>query len=170
MWSRARRGCGGWRVLQARRMISSRPPPVSVSSAVNSMLLRSLRDHYLEVSKMTPPPKVSKPGQKDSLHFLCGLYPDALGIHSVSMRPKLQSSGFLVLPSQYNGPVFQDLNERMRDALHSYIEERGVNESLFPFLQAWLYVKDHRNLMHWFQRVGTFINEQKPSKDASSSM
>ena len=56
MWSRARRGCGGWRVLQARRMISSRPPPVSVSSAVNSMLLRSLRDHYLEVSKMTPPP------------------------------------------------------------------------------------------------------------------
>lgn len=215
--------------MQARRMISSRPPPVSVSSAVNSMLLRSLRDHYLEVSKMTPPPKVSppspfsiikgaldsdgpvlkrsygneeisiyvmrlaniipggddeddninqlflhvqvsKPGQKDSLHFLCGLYPDALGIHSVSMRPKLQSSGFLVLPSQYNGPVFQDLNERMRDALHSYIEERGVNESLFPFLQAWLYVKDHRNLMHWFQRVGTFINEQKPSKDASSSM
>ncbi|CBI24990.3 unnamed protein product, partial [Vitis vinifera] len=61
MWSRARRGCGGWRVLQARRMISSRPPPVSVSSAVNSMLLRSLRDHYLEVSKMTPPPKVSPP-------------------------------------------------------------------------------------------------------------
>lgn len=51
--------------------------------------------------------QVSKPGQKDSLHFLCGLYPDALGIHSVSMRPKLQSSGFLVLPSQYNGPVFQ---------------------------------------------------------------
>lgn len=27
-----------------------------VSAAVDSMLLRSLKEHYLEVSKMTPPP------------------------------------------------------------------------------------------------------------------
>nr|POE73854.1 hypothetical protein CFP56_26832 [Quercus suber] len=171
----------------------------TVSSAVNSMLLRSLKDHYLEVSKMVPPPKVSppasftilvgaldgngpvlkrtfndneeinisvmrlaniipagngndndddddsinrlflhvnvsKPGQQDSLHFLCG---------------------FTL------GQFFEDLDESMRDALHSYIDERGVNESLFPFLQAWLYVKDHRNLMRWFKSVGIFINESK---------
>jgi hypothetical protein len=196
----------------------------TVSSAVNSMILRSLKDHYLEVSKMTPPPKVSpptpftiltgaldgngpvlkrsygdneeisisvmrlanivsggdhddddddtinqlflhvhvlKPEQKDSLHFLCGLYPDALGIHSVSMRPKADSSSFLVVPAQYTGPVFEELDEKVRDALHSFIDERGINESLFPFLQAWLYVKDHRNLMRWFKSVGIFINESK---------
>lgn len=104
---------------------------------------------------------VSKAGQEDSLHFLCGLYPDALGIHSVSMRPKLDSSEDVV-PSKYNGPVFEDLDEKMRDALHSFIEERGVNESLFPFLQAWLFVKDHRNLIRWFKSVGTFINDKKP--------
>lgn len=57
----------------------------------------------------------------------------------------------------------RDLDEKMRDALHSYIEARGVNESLFPFLQAWLYVKDHRNLMRWFKTVGTVINERKTS-------
>lgn len=57
----------------------------------------------------------------------------------------------------------RDLDEKMRDALHSYIEARGVNESLFPFLQAWLYVKDHRNLMRWFKTVGTVINERKIS-------
>lgn len=58
MWSRVRGGRAGWSVVeQARRMMSSsRPPPVSVSSAVNSVLLRSLKEHYLEVSKMTPPP------------------------------------------------------------------------------------------------------------------
>ena len=50
---------------------------------------------------------VLKPEQKDSLHFLCGLYPDALGIHSVSMRPKADSSSFLVVPAQYTGPVFE---------------------------------------------------------------
>lgn len=58
----------------------------------------------------------------------------------------------------------RNLDERMRDALHSYIEERGVDESLFPFLQAWLYVKDHKNLLHYFKTVGTFISQQKPSK------
>ncbi|XP_025620778.1 uncharacterized protein [Arachis hypogaea] len=139
----------------------------SISSAVNSMLLRSLKDHYLEVAKMNMPPKVgppspftivkgaldsngpvlkrnygdeeitiyvmrlaanddedgdgggvidqlfihvdvSKPNQNECLMFLCGLYEDALGIHSVSMRPKLQESGggYLLVPSQYAGPSF----------------------------------------------------------------
>ncbi|XP_044460950.1 uncharacterized protein LOC123192453 isoform X2 [Mangifera indica] len=149
------------------RLIASRCS-TSVSSAVDTILLRSLKEHYQEVAKMTLPPKVSppspfkivtgalegegpvlkrvywdeeisisvmrlahivgggdedddginplfvhvdvsKPSQKDSLHFLCGLYPDALGIHSVSMRPKLENQGFLVVPSKYNGPVFQVL-------------------------------------------------------------
>lgn len=53
------------------------------------------------------------------------------------------------------------LDEKMRDAFHSYIEERGVNESLFNFLQAWMYVKEHRSLMRWFKTVGGFINQTK---------
>ncbi|KAK4743043.1 hypothetical protein SAY87_001044 [Trapa incisa] len=206
----------------------------SVSSVVNSMLLRSLKEHYTEVSKMTPPPKVNPPspfivmkgsidtdgpvlrrtfndeeitiyvtrlatilpggvGDDDgtdddinqlflhvsvwkpqpdvSLHFLCGLYPDALGIHSVSMRPKAEAeaSYLIVAPSKYGGPVFEELSEKVRDGLHSYIEERGINESLFPFLQAWLYVKDHRNLVRWFKSVGTFISKEKSLKTSSSS-
>ncbi|CAI9773977.1 unnamed protein product [Fraxinus pennsylvanica] len=226
MWRKALVCAGGelqqlfrpWRTLASRSSSS-----VSSVAAVNSILLRSLKDHYVEVSKMTPPPKVSppspftvekgalhsggavlkrtygdeeisisvmrlaniipgdsgddnvddginqlflhvdisKPGQKESLHFLCGLYPDALGIHSVSLRPKADSSGFLVVPTKYNGPIFEDLDEKVRDALHGYIEERGVNENLFPFLQAWLYVKDHRNLLRWFKTVGTFVNESQ---------
>ncbi|XWS47939.1 hypothetical protein CRYUN_Cryun13aG0029100 [Craigia yunnanensis] len=227
------KACQSWRMIATRGAAtgsgkySSTSASSSTAAAVDSLLLRSLKDHYLEVSKMTPPPKVSppspftiikgaldsngpvlkrtygkeevsiyvmrlaniihgegddpeegdainqlflhvdvsKPGQEDSLHFLCGLYPDALGIHSVSMRPKLDSSEDVV-PSKYNGPVFEDLDEKMRDALHSFIEERGVNESLFPFLQAWLYVKDHRNLLRWFKSVGTFITG-KNSVDAA---
>ncbi|GMG99503.1 hypothetical protein Nepgr_001343 [Nepenthes gracilis] len=173
----------GGGAIQQWQMLSNRRASTS-SSAVNSMILRSLKDHYLEVSKMSPPPKVnppspftivkggldsegpvlkrnykneeisiyvmrlaniipaggdeeddginqlflhvdvSKPGQEESLHFLCGLYPDALGIHSVSIRPKLENSGFLVVPKKYSGPVFGDLDERMRDAFHSFIDER----------------------------------------------
>ncbi|KAH1114817.1 hypothetical protein J1N35_008195 [Gossypium stocksii] len=228
MWRRAAmdsKACQSWRLIATRGAAAGNGKHAStsapVAAAVNSLLLRSLKEHYLEVSKMNPPPKVnppspftiikgaldsngpvlkrtygkeeisifvmrlaniirgegddpeddginqlflhvdvSKPGQEDSLQFLCGLYPDALGIHSVSMRPKDESSADVVAPSKYNGPVFQDLDEKMRDAFHSFIEERGVNESLFPFLQAWLYVKDHRNLLRWFKSVGTFISEK----------
>lgn len=50
---------------------------------------------------------ISKPDQKEGLHFFCGLYPDALGIHSVSMRVKPeQSPGFVMIPYKYNGPAF----------------------------------------------------------------
>ncbi|XP_026663210.2 uncharacterized protein LOC103714423 isoform X2 [Phoenix dactylifera] len=212
MWHRAFVVGGGgaalpWRSL-ARRSLSS-----GTSAAVDSIILRSLKEHYLEVSKMTPPPgaldmdgpvlrrsyndeeitisvmrlanimpagaegddgddsinqlflhvDVSKPGREESLHFLCGLYPDAVGIHSVCLRPKLAASSGSSSMSKYQGRVFQELEQKMRDAFHIYIEARGVNESLFPFLQAWLYVKDHRNLMRWFKSVGTFINEHKPA-------
>lgn len=109
---------------------------------------------------------ISKPGRNDALQFLCGLYPDALGIHSVSMREKLETSGYLDVPTRYNVPIFEDLDERMRDALHGYVEERGINHSLFPFLQAWVYVKDHRNLMRWFKSVGTFVVEPKQASFA----
>ncbi|CAJ1971409.1 unnamed protein product [Sphenostylis stenocarpa] len=215
MWKRASVAAIG----ALRRPFSSRGS--GISPAVNSLLLRSLKDHYLEVSKMNMPPKVSppspftivkgaldshgpvlkrsygeeevsvyvmrlsapedddsaidqlfihvdvsKPSQKESLIFLCGLYEDALGIHSVSMRPKLQDSGYLLIPSQYTGPVFAELDDKMRDAFHSYIEERGVNESLFKFLQAWLYVKEHRNLMRWFKTMGLFIDGKKPATGA----
>ncbi|OMO51212.1 Mitochondrial glycoprotein family protein [Corchorus capsularis] len=239
MWRRAltlsqSKASQSWRVIATRGATSgsgkyspSTSASTSAAAAVDSLLLRSLKDHYLEVSKLNPPPKVSppspftiikgaldsngpvlrrtygneeiniyvmrlvniirgegydledddeinqlflhvdvsKPGQESSLHFLCGLYPDAIGIHSVSVRPKLETLADAVadaVPSRYNGPVFEDRHEGIKDALHTFLQERGVNESLFPFLQAWLYVKDHRNLLRWFKSVGTFINERKP--------
>ncbi|KAG2291811.1 hypothetical protein Bca52824_038480 [Brassica carinata] len=108
------------------------------------------------------------------------------------MRPKLEALELSDDPTQYTGPSFdfQDLptnkglgfglffihfsilkkgivivfTEKMRDVFHSFLEQWGVNESLFPFLQAWLYVKDHRNLLRWFKSVGThmFMNTHLP--------
>ncbi|GMN32623.1 hypothetical protein TIFTF001_041766 [Ficus carica] len=170
MWRRKVLTCAlqnhPWRTIAIRRSSS-------VSSAIDSMILRSLKDHYLEISKMAPPPKVnpptpfsvvkgaldnngpvlrrsygdeeirisvmrlanilpdtaeadadadgdiddinqlflhvdvSKAGEKESLHFLCGLYPDALGIHSVSMRLKFETLDSNVVSPSYTGPVFE---------------------------------------------------------------
>ncbi|KAL5673695.1 hypothetical protein ACJX0J_018001, partial [Zea mays] len=229
-----------------RRALSTTPSSsrtaaetAAVSSELNSVLLRSLKEHYLEVCKMTPPPKVSppkpftivkgaldqpsgpvlrreygedgeeisisvarlanilpagadsdsdgtgegggmsasisqlllhvdisKPGIGKSMQFLCGLYPDALGIHSVCLRSKNADpfDGDMTSKGEYRGRIFQELDEKVRDALHLYIEARGINEKLFRFLQAWLYVKDHRNLVRWFKSVGSFISDQSQSK------
>ncbi|KAL9226990.1 hypothetical protein vseg_002741 [Gypsophila vaccaria] len=231
MWRRAietvsRRGRGGALQQQQRRKLSQKSPH-GVSPAVDLMILRSLKDHYLEVSNMSPPPKVSppaeftivkgaldshgpvlkrqfknedinvsvmrlanfveedvddneddddvinqlflhvdvcKPGRTESLNFLCGLYPDALGIHSVALRPKSEE-GFVFAPNQFTGPLFENLDEKTRDAFHNYLNERGINESLFTFLQAWLYVKDHRNFMSWFRSVGSFISGRDTAKE-----
>ncbi|KAM1251886.1 hypothetical protein ACFX13_040793 [Malus domestica] len=129
-----------WRTIARPHSTTTSP-----STAVDTGILRSLKEHYTDVQKMNPPPKmnppspftvvqgsldgngqalkrtygreeitisvmrmaniipgngeggeddnaddtnqlflhldVSKPGQKESLHFLCALYPDALGIH-----------------------------------------------------------------------------------------
>ncbi|XP_074276281.1 uncharacterized protein At2g39795, mitochondrial [Silene latifolia] len=226
--SSSSRNCGGALYQQCRKL-SQRYTDATKSSAVNTMVLRSLKDHYLEVSNMSPPPKVappseflivkgaldsngpvlqrqynneeinisvmrlaniveedvaaadddddrinqlfvhidvSKPAKHKSLNFLCGLYPDALGIHSVSLRPKSKSGEAIVFsPNMFTGPLFETLDEKTRDAFHNYIEERGINESLFPFLQAWLYVKDHRNLMRWFRSVGLFVSGQEAMKE-----
>lgn len=64
-------------------------------------------NHEVDIHQLLLHVTISKPCQKDSLHFLCGLYPDALGIHSVSLRPKLPSSGFVVDPANYNGPCYE---------------------------------------------------------------
>lgn len=206
--------------LQPWRIISQRYSS-SMSGAVDSILLRGLKEHYLEVSKMTLPPKidppspfsivkgaldnngpvlkriygeeeinisvmrlanivpdgqgaedddldqllihvdVSKSGQNESLHFVCCLYSDAVGIHSVAMRPELDLSQLLVPSSKYSGPAYEDLDPKMRNAFHNYIDERGVSESLFTFLQTWLYVKEHRKVMKWFTLVAAFIKTQK---------
>ncbi|XP_026417675.1 mitochondrial acidic protein MAM33-like isoform X2 [Papaver somniferum] len=185
-----------WRTITNRCSSTT----TSVSSAVNSMLLRSLKEHYLEISKIEPPPKINPPnsfsvvkgafestgpvfkrdyGNEEivvSVMKLPNIIPggggggdyeedDAIGIHSVSLAPKTQASQLLAAPDKYAGPTFQDLDQKMRNTLHGYIEERGINESLFCFLQSWLYVKDHRNGLKWFKAVGSFITKPKSAQD-----
>ncbi|WOK97850.1 hypothetical protein Cni_G06558 [Canna indica] len=99
---------------------------------------------------------VSRPMRSNSLLFLCGLYPDAVGIHSVCLLSKLT-------PGLYQGRVFLELDQKLRDQFCLYLEERSVDERLFPFFQSWLYQKDHHNLMNWFSNISKFINDIKPT-------
>lgn len=46
-----------WRMIASRRSSTSRTT-TNISAAIDSFLLRSLKEHYLEVSKMNPPPVI----------------------------------------------------------------------------------------------------------------
>lgn len=55
----------------------------------------------------------------------------------------------------------RDVVEKMQDVLHNYRVEQGIKKSLFLFLQAWLYVKEHQNVMWSFRLVDSFIKEHE---------
>lgn len=104
---------------------------------------------------------ILKGDEGPALQFICDLYPDAMGVQSVALKDRKDiSKKTLILPTGYEGPSFQDLDRKLQHAFHKYLEERGINEELFRFLQAWLYVKEHRCLMQWFKTVGTFLTKQ----------
>ena len=104
---------------------------------------------------------ILKGDEGPTLQFICDLYPDAIGIQSVSLKDRKDiSKRTLILPKGYEGPSFQDLDKKLQQAFHRYLEEHGINEGLFHFLQVLLYVKEHRNLMQWLKTVGTFLSKQ----------
>ncbi|XP_074577763.1 uncharacterized protein LOC141834212 [Curcuma longa] len=109
-------------------------------------------DHSLGfISELLLHVGVSRSGRNNSLLFLCGLYPDSVGIHSVCLLPKLN-------PDSYQGRVFMELDEKLRAQLSRYLEDRGVDDKLFPFVQTWLYLKSHHNLVNWFGKLSQFVN------------
>ena len=65
----------------------------TVSSAVNSMLLRSLKDHYLEVSKMVPPPVITSL----SLSLSLSLTHTHTHTHTHTLRRVLEEGFFILL-------------------------------------------------------------------------
>ncbi|KAI3974469.1 hypothetical protein MKX01_017962 [Papaver californicum] len=143
----------------------------SVSSAVNSILLRSLKEHYLEISKIEPPSKVNPPNSfsvvKGALESTGPVLKrdygnEEIGISVMRLANIIPAGGGDYEEDDINQ---LDLDQKMRNALHGYIEGCGINENLFCFLQSWLYVKDRRNGLKWFKAVGSFITKPKSAQD-----
>ncbi|KAG6523292.1 hypothetical protein ZIOFF_013148 [Zingiber officinale] len=169
-------GSGGPAASLPLRSFDLRSLSSGAASAVDSIILRSLKEHYIEVSKMNPPPKVnppsaysivkgaldrdgpvlrrtykeeeitisvmrlenimpsgvgdddgddsinqlflhvdvSKPGREESIQFLCGLYPDVVGIHAVRLRPNVSEPAGRSNMAKYQERVFHVWERAMR--------------------------------------------------------
>ena len=59
--------------------------------------------------------------------------------------------------SEYNGPDFTTLDERIQSSLSEYLEGYGINEHLAAFVECMSLDKDQRLYMKWLSGVKEFI-------------
>ncbi len=66
--------------------------------------------------------------------------------------------------SEYIGPDFTTLDERIQQSLTEYLQGFGVNEQLAAFVECMSLDKDQRLYMKWLSQLKDFIEEIYQSK------
>lgn len=61
------------------------------------------------------------------------------------------------LSKDYSGPVFEDLDETLKQAFLDYLEERGVTSELGEYLRSACLDKQAREYVSWLQKVRDFV-------------
>ena len=56
-------------------------------------------------------------------------------------------------PSCYNGPDFEDLEDKLQEAFDEYLGELGVDNEIFDFIDATAVDKEHREYMRWLENM-----------------
>jgi len=94
-----------WSTITSKRWSST--SPTSISAAVDTLLLRSLKEHYLEVSKMNPPPvREHKLYLKTLLGFCFSLKSKTLFLFLLLKEPHEE---FRVLDREYSHMLVQQV-------------------------------------------------------------
>jgi len=59
--------------------------------------------------------------------------------------------------SSYNGPEFEDLEEKLQEALDEHLSEMGVDSNICDFIDAMALDKEQREYIRWLQNTLKFI-------------
>eukprot|EP00392_Amoebophrya_sp_AT5.2_P016231 g16488.t1 len=60
-------------------------------------------------------------------------------------------------PAAYNGPEFDDLDDRLQEAMEEYLTEIGVNEEVQVFVNACAADKEQREYVRWIENLTKFV-------------
>lgn len=60
-------------------------------------------------------------------------------------------------PSAYNGPEFEDLEDKLQEAMDEYFAEIGVNDAIYDFIDAAAVDKEAREYMRWLENLNNFM-------------
>ncbi|KAJ3190464.1 Mitochondrial acidic protein mam33 [Gaertneriomyces sp. JEL0708] len=78
---------------------------------------------------------------------------------SSSLAVDQTSEGDWQRRGRYGGPVFNDLDESLQDLFHSFLEERGFDESLAAFIPQYVEYKEQQEYVNWLGNVAKFVKE-----------
>lgn len=60
-------------------------------------------------------------------------------------------------PSSYNGPDFEDLDDKLQESLDEYLAECGMNDDVCNFIDAMALDKEQREYTNWLKDVKKFL-------------
>eukprot|EP00882_Tetradesmus_deserticola_P004192 GHRQ01004428.1.p1 GENE.GHRQ01004428.1~~GHRQ01004428.1.p1 ORF type:complete len:251 (+),score=112.49 GHRQ01004428.1:159-911(+) len=76
-----------------------------------------------------------------------------LDIRHVSLEPAEGNDSETV----FTGPVFNELDDELQDALRQYIAERGINEDMGEYLRHLMFDREQEEYVHWLEGVKSFV-------------
>jgi len=62
--------------------------------------------------------------------------------------------------SLYTGPVFDNLDESVQDAVYAYLEERGIDENLNTFVLSHSRQKEQKEYVNWLHKLLDFSEKK----------
>lgn len=96
--------------------------------------------------------RISKAGSSKEMLFNCLADDEGVGIESV----RFLKAGQVADEATYAGPNFEDLDERLQEALHSFLADRGVDGSVGEFISAYAFMKENGLYMRWLENLDEF--------------
>jgi complement component 1 Q subcomponent-binding protein len=59
--------------------------------------------------------------------------------------------------SAYNGPEFEDLEDKLQEAFDEYLGELGLNDAVFDFIDATAADKGLEEYIRWLDTIQKFL-------------
>jgi hypothetical protein len=97
---------------------------------------------------------VTKTGSKQELVFECSSDGSFMEIQRVSLEPEDEDE---LEEGMYTGPVLDELDDEVQEALYAYLEERGITPDLGEYLLHLIHDKEQREYMDWLDKMTSFL-------------
>ncbi|KAK9068888.1 hypothetical protein SSX86_013004 [Deinandra increscens subsp. villosa] len=115
----------------------------------------SSSDDDAEKDEPSTLPMVVKVSKTDGpfLEFEISVHPGEIVIDSLSVKiPDLPEDGI-----RYEGPKFDELDEKIQNEFLKYLEKRGIKASAMKFLHGYTVNKAHREYANWLKNAKEFL-------------
>merc|ERR1711879_393406 len=60
----------------------------------------------------------------------------------------------------YNGPDFEDLEDKIQESMDEYLAEVGITDEIYDFIDASSTDKENREYMRWLENLEKFMGGQ----------